>query len=77
MELFDLEADSGEHHELSAELPEVRDRVHRALREWRRSVEARMPEPNPEFSPWPERQPSGRFAVDTAFGRLSIEDPRV
>ena len=77
VELFDLEADPGEHHELSAELPEVRDRLHRALREWRRSVEARMPEPNPEFSPWPERQPSGRFAVDTAFGRLSIEDPRV
>ncbi|MFP4567299.1 MAG: sulfatase, partial [Spirochaetaceae bacterium] len=77
VELFDLGADPGEHNELSAELPQVRDRLLEALRDWRTSVEARMPEPNPDYTPWPDRQPSGRFAVDTAFGRLSIEDPRV
>jgi arylsulfatase A-like enzyme len=77
VELFDLETDPGEHRELSGQLPQVRDRLHAALRDWRTAVEARMPEPNTEHTPWPNRQPSGRFAVDTAFGRLSIEDPRV
>jgi arylsulfatase A-like enzyme len=60
LELYDLERDIGENYDLSDELPEVRDRLHRMLTEWRESVEARIPQPNPDFDPWPGRAPAGR-----------------
>ena len=65
------------HEDRHVELPAVRERLERSLRDWRETVEARMPEPNPDYEPWAERQPSGRFTLDSDFGRLSIGDPRL
>jgi arylsulfatase A-like enzyme len=49
VELYDLEKDLREDHDLSARLPdkarELRDRLHR----WRNEVSAAMPKPNPLY----------------------------
>ncbi len=62
VELYDLAHDAGETTNLAGKLPEVRDRLYAALDEWRLRVAARIPEPNPDFRPWPEREPPGHGA---------------
>jgi arylsulfatase A-like enzyme len=52
LELYNLRADIGEQHDLAAEEPDRRDRLHRNLVAWRDSVGARRPEPNPDYEPW-------------------------
>lgn len=47
LELYDLATDPGETRDLSAERPELRDRLVAQLAEWRADVGAVMPEPNP------------------------------
>ncbi len=42
-ELYDLESDSGEQHNLAQEFPERTEAMLAAIREWRQSVGARMP----------------------------------
>jgi arylsulfatase A len=49
VELFNLVQDSGELQNLAAAEPEKTDNLRRRLHDWRASVGARMPEPNPEF----------------------------
>ncbi len=51
VELFDLSDDPGETTDLAGTLPEDAARLRRMLAEWRRSVGARMPAPNPDYRP--------------------------
>jgi arylsulfatase A len=50
-ELYDLERDLGERRDLATEQPEEVARLRRMLAEWRESVGAQMPRPNPDFEP--------------------------
>jgi arylsulfatase A-like enzyme len=61
VELYDLAADVGENRELSEHRPELVSELRAELSAWRESVDARTPERNPDFEPWPER--AGRSAV--------------
>ena len=49
MELFDLRDDPGETRNLAADRPESATALRQRLRDWRASVNARMPTPNPDF----------------------------
>jgi len=51
LELYDLEADIGEQHNLAEKLPEKTSELHQLLLEWRRQVKAPMPRPNPDYDP--------------------------
>jgi arylsulfatase A-like enzyme len=62
VELYNLRSDIGEETDLALELPEVTARLRVLLAEWRTSIEARIPQPNPDFTPWREREISGRRA---------------
>ena len=48
LELFDLQSDPGERHDLAAARPERAKELHRRLVAWRTQVAAAMPSPNPE-----------------------------
>jgi arylsulfatase A-like enzyme len=48
LELFDLQSDPGERHDLAAARPERAKELHRRLVAWRMQVAAAMPSPNPE-----------------------------
>jgi len=52
LELYDLREDVSEGRNLAAELPQVVDRLHGLLKAWREQVEAKIPQPNPDFEPW-------------------------
>ena len=54
VELYNLREDIGEEHDLSGELPDVRDRLLRLLKGWQEEIEAKIPEENPDFEPWQE-----------------------
>ncbi len=49
LELYDLEADLGEKHDLAAKMPEMATELLKMLQQWRQSVGAQMPEPNPNY----------------------------
>ena len=49
LELYDLRQDCGERHDLAAERPGDAARLRNRLGEWRASVAAQMPRPNPAF----------------------------
>jgi arylsulfatase A len=51
LELYDLSADIGESRDLTEVRPELASELHEILVEWRRSVDARMPVPNPDWRP--------------------------
>ncbi|CAN5910274.1 sulfatase [soil metagenome] len=51
IELYDLETDIGEDRDLSTEQPEKAEALRKRLQDWRESVGARMPGPNPEYDP--------------------------
>ncbi len=50
LELYNLKKDIGEKVNLAEKTPKVTRRLHEDLKRWRRSVEARMPTPNPKHS---------------------------
>ena len=54
VELYNLREDIGEAHDLSAELPEKAADLRERLHAWQRAVEAKIPQPNPDFEPWRE-----------------------
>jgi arylsulfatase A-like enzyme len=61
LELFDLAKDVSEKNDLSAAMPEQARELRRLLAEWRRSVDAQMPTPNPDYDPnWtpPAKKPA-------------------
>ena len=51
VQLFDLKTDIGERKDLAEAKPEIAQKMLRKLRDWRKSVGARMMEPNPDFDP--------------------------
>ncbi len=51
LELYNLEEDIAEAKNLAREKPEIARRLQRRLAGWRRSVNAAMPTPNPDFDP--------------------------
>ena len=56
VQLFDLKTDPGEHHDLAAADPKKVQELRSMLHEWRKSVNAAMPTPNPNYDPklgWP------------------------
>jgi arylsulfatase A-like enzyme len=51
LELYDLKADPGEKENLAAAKPEKAAELRRRLDDWRKSVKAQMPTPNPDHDP--------------------------
>ena len=51
LELYDLGDDIGESTNLAAKMPDEARRLQKMLSDWRRSVGARMPKPNPDYDP--------------------------
>ena len=51
LELYHLEEDIGEVHNLAASMPQKADELQKLLDNWRRHVDAKMPVPNPDWSP--------------------------
>ncbi len=50
LELYDLENDIGEQHNLAGQKPELAQKLHQMLKQWRREVQAPMPRPKPQKS---------------------------
>ncbi|MBN2583308.1 MAG: sulfatase-like hydrolase/transferase, partial [Planctomycetes bacterium] len=50
VELYDLANDPSEHHDLAAERGDVANDLHAKLKTWQRDVEAKIPEPNPDYA---------------------------
>ncbi len=48
-ELYDLEHDLSEKNNLAAAEPKVVERLSRMLKDWQQEIEAKIPEPNPEY----------------------------
>ena len=64
LELYHLQDDPYEQRDLAAREPERARRMQRQLAEWRRSVRAQMPTPNPHIAAASrEREPSMRRRV--------------
>ena len=51
IELYDLQEDIGERNNLAEKMPEVAERLHTQLKQWRKKVDAPMPRPNPDYQP--------------------------
>jgi len=49
IELYNLREDIGEEHNLAEKEPELAARLKRKLAEWRDKVDAKIPQPNPDF----------------------------
>ncbi len=60
VELFNLQDDLGEQHDLAARMPEKVAALRQQLHDWRRRVAAQMPTPNPNYRPGSaETKPGG------------------
>ena len=67
LELYNLADDAGENRDLSREMPDRRNELHRLLKSWRQSVDAQMPTPNPQYDPdWKRPPPLEQRARDAA-----------
>jgi arylsulfatase A len=56
VQLFNLKTDPGEQHDLSGVKTGEVQKLRTMLRDWRKSVNAEMPLPNPKYDPaknWP------------------------
>lgn len=51
LELYDLAADIGESNDLTSSQSVTAEKLHQKLRNWRKSVGAQMPTPNPNYDP--------------------------
>ena len=51
VELYDLSRDTGEYHDVGPARPERRAELRGRLRAWREDIDARLPVPNPDWSP--------------------------
>ena len=49
LELYNLREDIGEEKDLAQEKPVLVKKMHKMLVNWRKEVEAKIPEPNPEY----------------------------
>jgi len=57
VELYNLRDDLGEKNDLAAKMPEKADELRRRLAAWRKTVDAQLPERNPDWSP-PKKSPA-------------------
>lgn len=53
LELFNLKEDIGEKNDLAAKMPDQAKELHAKLAAWRKSVNAQMPTPNPDYKSAP------------------------
>ena len=60
-ELYNLKEDIGETKNLADPEQEKRAELSAKLTVWSEEIEALIPEPNPEYVAWPEREPAGHF----------------
>jgi len=51
LELYNLKEDIGEKKDLALKMPDKVKELHQMLKEWRKSVDAQMPTPNPDYKP--------------------------
>ena len=51
LELYNLRDDIGEANDLAAKMPEKAGELRQQLKDWRQSVNAQMPTPNPDYDP--------------------------
>ncbi len=58
--LFNIVADPGEHNDLAKAHPKITARMRRLLHDWRKTVDARMPTPNPKFDAKQQRRRQSR-----------------
>lgn len=56
VELYDLKNDLSETTDLAAQMPDKAEQLRAMLAEWRKSVDAPMPSPNPDYDPARERE---------------------
>ena len=49
LELYNLREDIGEEHNLAGEMPDLAAELHGRLVAWRTDLEARIPQPNPDW----------------------------
>jgi uncharacterized sulfatase len=61
LELYNLKRDIAENHNLATKMPQKAAQLRQKLAAWRKSVDAKMPTPNPDFDParaheWGRRQ---------------------
>jgi arylsulfatase A-like enzyme len=54
VELYDLKEDIGEERDLTQVEPELARQLYEMLADWREKVEAKIPQPNPDYVPWRE-----------------------
>jgi arylsulfatase A-like enzyme len=60
VELFNVRNDVGEQHDLAAAMPEKAAALRRQLQDWRKSLNAAMPVPNPDYKPAGSTPEQGR-----------------
>jgi arylsulfatase A-like enzyme len=70
VELFNLRDDIGETRNLASKMTVKTRELRAKLHAWQRRIEAAMPVPNPDYVPWPDREPCAHFPDDPT-------DPRV
>jgi uncharacterized sulfatase len=63
-ELYNLRLDIGETKDLAESESAKRRELSAKLTAWQEEVEALIPEPNPNYLPWPGREQSGHSAVN-------------
>ncbi|HET6456890.1 MAG TPA: sulfatase/phosphatase domain-containing protein, partial [Armatimonadota bacterium] len=51
VELYNLKDDLSETTDLAAKMPEKAEELRKKLADWRKSVDASMPTPNPDYEP--------------------------
>ncbi len=73
LELYDLETDPAERSNLASEQRELADDLAKRLQNWRTSVAAQMPTPNPDYDPDRRRKPQARPSqpMSTPKGTIS------
>jgi arylsulfatase A-like enzyme len=64
VELYNLRQDPGELRNMVEAEPERAESLRQALQTWKRDIHALIPVPNPEYEPWPDREPCGHFAPE-------------
>jgi arylsulfatase A-like enzyme len=61
VELYNLKDDIGEKNDLSAKMPEKAAGLKKMLQDWRNSIDALMPAPNPDYDPKKEDDAGGGY----------------
>jgi len=60
VELYNLADDIGEKNDLAAKMPDKADQLRKLLHDWRKSVDAAMPTPNPNAGKAPKNGKNGK-----------------